>query len=73
MVDTTVIYDLSGLRCPLPLLKTQKKKKSLSPNVRLVVLSDDPLAPLDITHYCRQNGFSVEVEDKDGVYHISII
>ncbi len=48
--------DLRGLRCPLPVLQTQKRLKQLTAGDRLRVLADDPLAGIDIAHLCREEG-----------------
>ncbi len=48
--------DLRGLRCPLPVLRTKKALGGLRPGERLAVLSDDPLAGVDIPNLVRQLG-----------------
>ncbi|MGO4567739.1 sulfurtransferase TusA family protein [Rhizobium sp. 2YAF20] len=50
------VYDLSGLKCPLPVLKTRKYLASLSSGATLIVETTDPLAVIDIPHFCRENG-----------------
>jgi tRNA 2-thiouridine synthesizing protein A len=52
----TLRLDLRGLKCPLPALKTGKRLAALSSGERLEVLSDDPLAGIDIPHLCREGG-----------------
>ncbi|WP_235918965.1 sulfurtransferase TusA family protein [Aureimonas psammosilenae] len=61
------LLDLRGLRCPLPVLKTAKRLGELSPGDTLVVLADDPLAGLDIPHFCRERSHALlSVEEQDG-------
>lgn len=48
--------DLRGLKCPLPVLRTEKAVAALASGAELVVFADDPLAPLDIAHFCRSAG-----------------
>ncbi|WAJ26421.1 sulfurtransferase TusA family protein [Antarcticirhabdus aurantiaca] len=48
--------DLSGLKCPLPALRTEKALRGLAPGTRLAVISTDPLAALDIPHLVNQTG-----------------
>ncbi len=48
--------DLSGLKCPLPALRTEKALRALAPGTRLAVISTDPLAALDIPHLVNQTG-----------------
>ena len=53
------IYDLSGLKCPLPVLKTRKKMQALPAGALLVVQTSDPLAVIDIPHFCREDGHTL--------------
>lgn len=69
----TFLYDLHGLRCPLVLLKAQKKKAELPANTSLIILSDDPLAPLDLAHYCQQHHFHFAKWFDAGICHLSIL
>jgi tRNA 2-thiouridine synthesizing protein A len=48
--------DLRGLACPLPVLKTRKALRLLKPGSRLGVATSDPLAAIDIPHFCREAG-----------------
>ena len=56
MTAEAFAYDLKGLKCPLPALKTQKKLAGLKPGDVLLVETTDPLAIIDIPHLCRENG-----------------
>lgn len=49
-------YDLRGLKCPLPVLKTRKKLASLPIGAELCVETTDALAAIDIPHACREDG-----------------
>ena len=73
VAEDNFIYDLRGLKCPLVLLKTRKKLSALPDNMTLVILSDDPLAPLDIANYCRQNNYGFEKNLVNGIHHLAII
>ena len=48
--------DLRGLNCPLPVLKAGKALLALKPGDLLVVEATDPMAAIDIPHFCRQKG-----------------
>ncbi|WP_306119542.1 sulfurtransferase TusA family protein [Roseitalea sp. MMSF_3546] len=52
-------YDLRGLNCPLPVLKTQKRLKSMASGERLWVRTTDPLAVIDIPNFCREKGHAL--------------
>ncbi|WP_210279713.1 sulfurtransferase TusA family protein [Rhizobium metallidurans] len=49
-------YDLRGLKCPLPVIKTRKKMSSLPSGATIRVETTDPLAGIDIPHFCNEDG-----------------
>jgi tRNA 2-thiouridine synthesizing protein A len=54
--------DLRGLKCPLPALFARRALRATAPGGTICVITDDPMAPIDIPHMCRQEGFeAVEV------------
>lgn len=57
---TTIVLDLTSLKCPLPVLRTRKALKSLAIGERLEVHCTDPLAAIDIPHLIQQTGDRVE-------------
>ncbi|MEL7527338.1 MAG: sulfurtransferase TusA family protein [Pseudomonadota bacterium] len=60
------LLDLKGLKCPLPVLKARKAMSRLPEGDRLVVLTTDPMAEIDIPHFCQENGHTlVESERTD--------
>jgi tRNA 2-thiouridine synthesizing protein A len=61
---TTTKLDLTGLKCPLPALKTRKALKSVKPGERLEVHCTDPLSVIDIPNLIRETGDSVEITDR---------
>ncbi len=64
--DGVDIYDLRGLKCPLPVLKTRKRMKAMAPGARIWVETSDPLATVDIPHFCREHGHTlVETQSVD--------
>jgi tRNA 2-thiouridine synthesizing protein A len=58
---TTTKLDLTGLKCPLPALKTRKALKALKPGDRLEVHCTDPLSVIDIPNLIRETGDKVEI------------
>jgi tRNA 2-thiouridine synthesizing protein A len=58
--------DLTGLKCPLPALKTRKALKSLQPGDILEVHCTDPLSVIDIPALIRETGDSVEITEQAG-------
>jgi tRNA 2-thiouridine synthesizing protein A len=61
---TLTKLDLSGLKCPLPALKTRKALKALQPGDRLEVRCTDPLSVIDIPNLIRETGDKVEVTER---------
>lgn len=58
MVEQT--YDLRGLKCPLPVLRTRKALAGLPAGDLLVVACTDPLAAIDIPVLVAQTGDLIE-------------
>ncbi len=61
---TTTKLDLTGLKCPLPALKTRKALKALSPGDFLEVHCTDPLSVIDIPNLIRETGDKVEITER---------
>ena len=57
---TTTLLDLTGLKCPLPALRTRKALLRLSAGERLEVHCTDPMAVIDIPAVVQQSGDLVE-------------
>lgn len=57
--DGADFYDLRGLKCPLPVLKSRKKLSTLSAGDEIVVETSDPLSIIDIPHMCREDGHTL--------------
>jgi tRNA 2-thiouridine synthesizing protein A len=53
------VYDLRGLKCPLPVLKTRKRMKSMPSGALLAIETSDPLAVIDIPHFCNEDGHAL--------------
>jgi tRNA 2-thiouridine synthesizing protein A len=60
----TTRLDLTGLKCPLPALKTRKALKSLKPGESLEVHCTDPLSVIDIPNLIRETGDKVEITER---------
>jgi tRNA 2-thiouridine synthesizing protein A len=60
----TTKLDLTGLKCPLPALKTRKALKSVKPGDRLEVHCTDPLSVIDIPNLIRETGDRVEIAER---------
>ena len=58
--------DTSRLLCPMPVIRTQDRIKTLQPGDVLTVTATDPGALSDIPTWCRINGHSVTESWQDG-------
>jgi tRNA 2-thiouridine synthesizing protein A len=61
---TTTKLDLTGLKCPLPALKTRKALKTVLPGDFLEVHCTDPLSVIDIPTLIRETGDRVEITER---------
>jgi tRNA 2-thiouridine synthesizing protein A len=61
---TTTKLDLSGLKCPLPVLRTRKALRTLGHGARLEVRSTDPMSAIDIPNLIRETGDKVEITEQ---------
>jgi tRNA 2-thiouridine synthesizing protein A len=61
----TIKLDLTGLRCPIPALKTRKALTSVAPGDVLEVHCTDPLSVIDIPNLIRETGDKVEITERD--------
>ena len=61
----SLVINTTGLRCPLPLLKVQKNIYLLRKNREALIISDDPMAEIDLKHFCSNNNYSLkEIKNK---------
>ena len=70
---TTTQLDLTGLKCPLPALKTRKALRGIRPGERLEVRCTDPLASIDIPNLINETGDRLEATERDGEHIIFLI
>lgn len=74
--DIVTTLDLTGLKCPLPVLKARRAVKAMADQGEtgvIAVLADDPAAPLDFQHFCDTSGLALLCNDaEDGVFTLHI-
>jgi len=51
-----LVLDLSGLNCPLPVLKTKKFLSALEPGAEIQVTTTDPASLNDLQDFCQKTG-----------------
>lgn len=70
---TATTLDVTGLQCPLPVLRANRALRQLAVGEDLAVLATDPAAPKDFESFCRTTGHVlVESTVEGGVFTIVI-
>ena len=72
-MDSDQTVDTTGMLCPLPVLKARKRLQSMGLGDVLKVLADDPVAVIDIPHYCEEAGHDLLSSDLDGSPQVYLI
>ena len=63
--------DVTGLKCPLPILRAKKALATLACGDVLTVDATDAGAPDDFAAFCRQTGHVLLVsEEREGVFRL---
>jgi tRNA 2-thiouridine synthesizing protein A len=50
------VLDVTGMQCPLPVLRANRALRGLGPGERLRVLATDAAAVADFQAFCRETG-----------------
>jgi tRNA 2-thiouridine synthesizing protein A len=65
--------DARGHRCPVPTLKLNKALSTLAPGEAVRLLTDDPMARIDVPHFAAANGHVVvATEDQAGAVAFTV-
>jgi tRNA 2-thiouridine synthesizing protein A len=67
------IVDARGLKCPLPVLKMEKRLGQMASGASIVVLATDPIAKIDIPLFCTQNGHGCEMVVEGDVMRFRVV
>ncbi|MBS1154338.1 MAG: hypothetical protein H6R07_262 [Proteobacteria bacterium] len=65
--------DLSGLNCPLPILRTKKALAPLQSGEVLQVTCTDPATPTDFAAFCKQTGNELLEQWQDAHQYLFLI
>jgi tRNA 2-thiouridine synthesizing protein A len=55
-MECDIEIDAVGLKCPLPVLRLQKRLAALAPGRTARLLASDPMAQIDVPHFCAEAG-----------------
>lgn len=61
-----ITLDLSGLLCPLPVLRARKRLAAMPAGSILKVIATDPMSAIDMPHFCNEQGHTLLDQAKDG-------
>ena len=69
----TQTLDVTGLKCPMPILRAKKALAQMQTDEVLTVLANDPGAPGDFEAFCRQTGHVLlESTENEGVFTLVV-
>ncbi len=69
MTDHDQELDLTGLNCPLPILRTKKAVALAAPGTVIRVIGTDPGSPREFHAFSKQGGFELlSVSEEEGRY-----
>ncbi|WP_245414733.1 sulfurtransferase TusA family protein [Brucella oryzae] len=71
--DDVPVYDLRGLKCPLPVLKTRNRLEKMASGALLWVEATDPLSGIDVPHFCTQEGHTLIAQERQETLHRFLI
>ena len=64
------IVDARGLMCPLPVLKLGKVMRGVPAGTVVTLWADDPIAVIDIPHFCVEAGHRLVSQSDQGAHQI---
>ena len=68
-----VELNLTGMKCPLPVLKARRQINQMECRSVLKVIADDPAAPLDFEHFCHTGGHDLlSSTEQSGIFTFHI-
>jgi tRNA 2-thiouridine synthesizing protein A len=73
-MEWDVEIDAQGLKCPLPVLRLRQKLAVLRPGQVVRLVADDPMAEIDVPHFCAEGGHRLVgqgVEGRGAVFFVA--
>jgi tRNA 2-thiouridine synthesizing protein A len=64
--DAVIVVDARGHRCPVPTLRLRRALERAAPGQVVRLLADDPLARIDVPHFCTSQGYRLMSSAADG-------
>jgi tRNA 2-thiouridine synthesizing protein A len=63
--DSEEELDLSGLLCPLPVLRARKRLEAMAAGAILKVIATDPMSATDMAHFCSERGHALLSQSRE--------
>jgi len=64
------VIDTRGMICPLPVLRLAKVLRNTPVGTIVTIWADDPIAVVDIPHFCAESGHRLVTQSDDGEHQI---
>lgn len=65
-MKANVVVDVTGLFCPMPVIRTSEAIKNVDAGGIVEVVSDDPAIEHDLPAWCKSQGHTIESKQTDG-------
>jgi tRNA 2-thiouridine synthesizing protein A len=72
-VADTLEYDATGLLCPLPVLRANRKLRELPMGGELTIRATDPASESDFPAFCKQTGHELVSTAREGEVLVFVI
>lgn len=72
-MDIAEVIDARGLRCPLPVLRLRKRLLALPVGSVVRLETDDPMAVIDVPHFCGEAGHEMLDSREVGTGHVHLV
>jgi tRNA 2-thiouridine synthesizing protein A len=72
-VNDTEELDLTGLKCPMPIVELNKQIKGLADGEQFVASADDPAFCLDVEAWCSKTGHELLELKNDAETLVAVI
>lgn len=67
------VIDTRGLMCPLPVLRLGRVLRGLPSGSVVTLWADDPIAVVDIPHFCAEAGHELVSQADGGDHRIYVV
>jgi tRNA 2-thiouridine synthesizing protein A len=69
-ISSETVLDLRGLHCPQPVLRAKKALRNVPIGGTLVLECTDPLTVIDVPHFVKQTGHTLQSHERNGTLYV---